>query len=77
MVRHEVPIARSPSSRRLGSALLPARRASRLNVLDALPMIAISGLKRCATAVGDGATVVRFNHERFSAGVAEASSARS
>jgi thioredoxin reductase (NADPH) len=29
-------------------------------------------VKRCATAVGDGAMVVRFVHERFSAGVAEA-----
>jgi thioredoxin reductase (NADPH) len=29
-------------------------------------------VKRCATAVGDGAMVVRFVHERFSADVAEA-----
>jgi thioredoxin reductase (NADPH) len=32
-------------------------------------------VKRCATAVGDGALVVRFVHERFSGDVAEASPA--
>ena len=34
-------------------------------------------VKRCATAVGDGAMVVRFIHERFSADVAEATPAHS
>ena len=33
-------------------------------------------VKRCATAVGDGAMVVRFVHERFSAEVAEACARR-
>jgi thioredoxin reductase (NADPH) len=34
-------------------------------------------VKRCATAVGEGAMVVRFVHERFPAGVVEATPAGS
>jgi thioredoxin reductase (NADPH) len=62
--------------------VLTGQRAGAKGILEAsVPGVFAVGdvrsgsLKRCATAVDDGAMVVRFVHERFSADVVEATPA--